>query len=115
MELHFHFHEHSDLTAIVSKLSQILSQQEFIVSHLEDLEAAITENNAVDASAIALIEGIAAQLEANAASETKIREFAAELRSRNAALAAAVAANTPATPEPEPPVEPQPVPEPPTE
>lgn len=98
MEIHFHFHESADLSEVLSKLSLILSQQEAQMASITELEAEVARNTTVDESAIALIEGIVARLEEAAGDQVKIDALTADLRARNDALAAAVAANTPSEP-----------------
>lgn len=82
----------------------ILFTGDLIMSkELDDLTAQVEENTEVEGSAVALINGIAAQLTALAAElanvgvdNSKVTALAAQLRSSADALAAAVAANTPA-------------------
>jgi hypothetical protein len=75
---------------------------------LEDLRLAVEKNNEVDQSAIALLNGIAARIQAaidaalaNGATEAELQPVVAEvaaLKASTDALAAAVAANTPGGP-----------------
>lgn len=70
---------------------------------LSGLEAEVTNNDTVDGSAIALINGIAQQIaDAIAADDitdaTNINALVGRLRTSSDALAAAVAANTPTPP-----------------
>lgn len=66
---------------------------------LTALEQEVNGNASVDQSAIALINGLATQVEATKGDPAKVQELANNLRASSAALAAAVAANTPAAPE----------------
>lgn len=71
------------------------------MSALTELQAAVTANGDVEASAVALIEGISAQLAAAVAANdpAAVKALSDELVAQTAALAAAVAANTaPAAP-----------------
>lgn len=70
---------------------------------LSGLEAEVTNNDTVDGSAIALINGVAQQIEDAIAADdiadaTNVNALAARLRASSDALAAAIAANTPAEP-----------------
>lgn len=68
---------------------------------LDDLKAQVTASIAVEASAVTLITGIAAQLAALIAAGSDpaaLSALSAELKASADALGAAVAANTPAAP-----------------
>lgn len=67
-----------------------------IMAKFDALEAEVARNTSVDASALALIQGIAAKLEEAAGDPAKIAQLAADLKSSSDALAEAVSANTPA-------------------
>lgn len=73
-----------------------------MTGELDELTAAVEENTTVDGSAIVLLKKLADLIEAGQNNPTQLRALAAKLRGDNAALVAAVAANTPAEPEPEP-------------
>ncbi len=60
------------------------------------LEAELTRNDAVDASAKALMESLFAEVEANKGNPAALQALVDRGRAANDALAAAVAANTPA-------------------
>lgn len=69
------------------------------------LEAEVSRLTDVDASAIALLNGIAAKVQAavdadNLADNTETAKLAADLKAQTDALAAAVSANTPTPPTP---------------
>lgn len=68
-------------------------------AEFDALVAQVTENTTVEASAVTLIQGIAAQLAGNP-TPAQVDALAAELKTSSDALAAAVAANTPAAPAP---------------
>jgi hypothetical protein len=63
---------------------------------LVELEAQVAQNTAVEASAVLLIQGIAAQLAAVATDPAKVQALADSLKTSADSLAAAVVANTPA-------------------
>ena len=65
---------------------------------LTDVQAAVTAEDSVIDSAIALIQGLAAQVAALPPNQAAIDALAADITAKSAALAAAVTANTPAAP-----------------
>lgn len=69
-------------------------------AEFDALVAQVTANTTVEASAVTLIEGLAAQLAAVASNPTpdQINALATQLKSSADSLAAAIAANTPAAP-----------------
>lgn len=73
-----------------------------VMSALDDLSVQVQENTSVEASAVTLIEGLAAQIAANATDAAKVSALSAQLKSSASALAAAITANTPAAPPPPP-------------
>jgi hypothetical protein len=87
---------------IQTQLGLILANQGKIMSALDDLTAAIAQEDTVIASAITLINGFAAQLAAAGTDPTKLAALQADVTAKSTALAAAVAANTPAAPAPAP-------------
>lgn len=62
---------------------------------LDALELEVSRNTEVDQSAITLLNGLAAQIEALKTDPVKLQALADNLRSSSDALAAAVVANTP--------------------
>ena len=110
MNLHFHVdnvHVHlpqdtaqldrieSAITAVTSAITQLgvdMSQE------LDALEAEVSRNTTVDQSAITLLQGLAAQIEQLKTDPVKLQALADSMRGSSDALAAAVAANTPAAP-----------------
>ena len=83
----------------------ILRKEYQMAGELDLLEAQVTENINLEASAIVLIEGLAAQIAASANDPAKITALAATLKDSAGKLAAAISANTPAAPIPVAPVE----------
>ncbi len=81
---------------------------------LADLEREVQENNDAVASAITLLNGLAAQIRQMKADPQRLVALAASLDAQSKRLADAVVANTPAeepAPEPEEEPEPEPTPE----
>lgn len=66
-----------------------------MAGELEALAAEVSETNGIIASAITLIEGIAAKLAEAGTDPAKLAALTADLNTSSEALAAAVAANTP--------------------
>ena len=71
-----------------------------IDSAIAALTSQVAQNTQVEASAVTLIQGLAAQITANATDPAAIQALAAQLNTSAAALASAITANTPATPAP---------------
>jgi hypothetical protein len=82
----------------ISLLNALLTQGNRIMSTLADVQAAVTAEDTVVDSAIALLQGLAAQIAALQPNQAAIDALAADVTSKTTALAAAVAANTPAAP-----------------
>ena len=89
---------HRKLDLILDYLREIKKKEIIMSKELDDLEVAVTENTALDASIVALVEGLAAQIESMKDDPAKMTALAASLREKSAALAAAIHANTPPTP-----------------
>jgi len=70
--------------------------KEYIMIEFETLTAQVQANTDTEASAILLIQGIAAQLALTATDPAAVAALAAKLKSSADNLAAAVVANTPA-------------------
>ena len=101
---------HEKMDALLSVNRAILRLLETnganIMSAIDDLTAQVAANTAVEASAVTLIQGIAAELAAAATDPAKVEALAAQLKASASALGAAVAANTPAAPPAPPPTTP---------
>lgn len=80
----------------VQKLQLLLELR--MAKELDDLAAAVARNSEVDASAIQLLQGLKAQLDAAGTDPVKLKELSDSLGGSTDALAAAVVANTPAAP-----------------
>lgn len=80
-------------------LTRVSLQLELSMSkEVDDMAAEVAETNTVMASAVVLIEGIAARIAEAGVDATKLAALTAELDTKSQQLAAAVAANTPAAP-----------------
>jgi len=87
------FHIEGELIKLVEAIKEL---GELMSAELEALRAEVEENTAVDQSAITLLQGLAAQIEALKQDPVALQELADKLNASSEALAAAVAANTPA-------------------
>lgn len=76
---------------LISKLSTM--DQTFL-----NLQAEVANNTTVESSAIALIKGLASQISAAGTDPAALAAIVTQLQANDAALAAAVSANTPAAP-----------------
>ena len=91
---------------IESKLDRVLAllgtgkSGETIMALLDALTAQVAQNTSLEQSAITLIQGLAAQLQAAAGDPVQVQALASQLQTSASALAAAITANTPATPAP---------------
>ncbi len=68
--------------------------------YFEDLQAQVALTVSVEASALTLIEGLAAKLEAAGNDPVQIAAIVGQLKASSDGLAAAILANTPAAPAP---------------
>jgi len=102
IDIHHWFHHTHDgmdtkLEKILTLLGTIQGKEEHMSQELDALTAQVAANTEVENSAIALIQGIAAQLIALKDDPAKIAELAGTLKASADNLAAAVVANTPAS------------------
>lgn len=67
---------------------------------LDTLTAQVKANTDAEASAVTLIQGLAAQLTAAAGDPVQVQALADQLKASAAALGSAIVANTPAAPTP---------------
>jgi len=81
------------LGAILALLALVLSNQGEIMAQLDSLEAQVKATMDIEASAVVLIQGLAAALAAAGTDPAKLAELEAEMKASADALAAAVAAN----------------------
>ena len=90
----------TSLDRILERLDEIiivLQQGERIMSvELDALVAQVAQNTSVEASAVQLIQGLAAQIVAAQADPAKLADLTGKLQSSASALAQAITSNTPA-------------------
>jgi preprotein translocase subunit YajC len=88
--------------AILATSLQHYRQGRKLMSALTDLQAAVTAETTVVASAVTLINGLAAQIASAVAANDSValEALSTQLTASSAALSAAVTANTPAAPAP---------------
>ena len=84
---------HRKLDGFVKKQKHQLTK---IMKELDELKAEVARNTTVDASAIALLKGIKAKLDAAGTDPVALKELRDSLARDTDALAAAVVENTPA-------------------
>jgi hypothetical protein len=93
---------HSQLINVSEQLDTIEGKVNKVIMTLDDVQAAVTAEDTVIDSAIALIQGLAAQVAALKPNQKAIDALAADIKAKSDSLAAAVAANTTPTPAPAP-------------
>ena len=86
------------LSGLASKIAALTLKQEQAMTDLTALTVEVARNTEVDTSAIALLTGLAAQIEALKTDPAALQALADTMRGSSDALAAAVLANTPAAP-----------------
>lgn len=111
--IHIHIHVDSSsgstepdpqIAEILSVVNRIEGKVDTVATDLSALTAKVEENASVDQAAIELLNGLKAKLDEAIASDdpAAVQALADQLGSSSAALAAAVAANTPSSGEPAP-------------
>lgn len=98
---HVDVHIHStggDVSELKSLLQLVLGKVNAMSVELDNLETEVSETRTVVDSAIVLLRGLKAALDAAGADPAKLAALSASLDSQQQDLAAAVAANTPAQP-----------------
>lgn len=90
--MHIHIHHY------YPEYNDIINRLELIMTVLDDLKAQVAANTTVSQSALTLINGIAARIAAAGVDPAALQALTDSLKTDDAALAAAVAANTPAAP-----------------
>lgn len=99
VHIHVHVHMDGDSDALLSAVRSIQAKVELMATDLTDLTAKVAENSAVDQSAIVLLQGLKAALDAAGTDPAALAALSASLGTSSAELAAAVVANTvPVTP-----------------
>lgn len=99
-EIHVFLHnaDTAGLTEISRKLDTLIRKEEVMSQELDDLTEKVTANGDVEKSAVVLLQGLKAALDAAGTDPVKLRELSTSLGSQSDELAAAVTANTPAAP-----------------
>jgi len=87
------------LALILHKLTHIERNEYIMSQELDALTQAVADDTSVDQSAITLINGLAAKIDAAKNDPAALTALSAQLKQNSSALAAAVAANTPAAPD----------------
>jgi hypothetical protein len=82
------------LDIVISLLRQVLRKEKIMSAELDALSAQVQANEDLEASAIQLIEGIAAQLAAAKEDPAKIQTLSDSLKASASSLSAAIVANT---------------------
>lgn len=99
LDVYVHFDSEFDLSGRLTRIEDLLTslttQGEKTMADLTALTAEVERNTEVDASAIALLTGLAAQIEALKTDPAALQALADQMRGSSDSLAAAVAANTP--------------------
>lgn len=85
----------STLARIDTKLDRILFKQETTMADLTELQAQVAANTDIVQSAIVLINGIAARIDAAGVDPVALKALSDSLKASDDALSAAVTANTP--------------------
>lgn len=86
------------LDDILSRLRALQGEGRTMSKELDDLRAEVERDRTVDESAITLLNGLSAQIAAQKDDPVALAKLAEDLKGQSDALAAAVAANTPAAP-----------------
>lgn len=86
------------LNEILQKLNLLISKETIIMADLSELQAKVEKNGEVEASAVALLQGLKAALDAAGTDPVKLKELSDSLGAQTDDLAAAIVANTPAQP-----------------
>ena len=93
--------DNSEIQAQLTELKNlIIGGITKMTAELDALTAEVAAETAVETSAIALIQGLAAKITAAGTDPIALAALTAQMTTSSAALAAAVAANTPAAPVP---------------
>jgi hypothetical protein len=101
-EVHIHIHndpaatEDPRIKQILALLTALTKGVRTMAANLDDLTSEVERNTSVDQSAITLLEGLKAQLDAAGTDPAALQALKDSLAASSDALAAAVAANTPA-------------------
>jgi hypothetical protein len=86
------------LDQLLGLSSRIHHGEDVIMANLDQLTTDVAANTTVEQSAITLITGLKAELDAAGTDPVKLAALSSQLEASSSALAAAVSANTPAAP-----------------
>lgn len=106
MQIDVHIHLCQDpsviqlLKQLLAKVDLVITKEGTIMAAIDDLEAKVAAQETVEASAITLLQGLKTELDAALATgdTARLQALSAKIDTDTQALAAAVAANTPAAP-----------------
>jgi hypothetical protein len=103
MQIHIHHHRSWDETPpwaveLKQQGALILERLEKLMAAIDDLQAAVTAEDTVIDSAVALLNGIPALIAAAGVDPAKLTALQTDIQTRTAALAAAVIVGTPTAP-----------------
>lgn len=104
IELHVFLHDGNQgvverkLDQVLEKLTAIKAQEELMSQELDDLQVQVEKNTTVEESAVTLLNGLAAQIEALKNDPVKLQALATSLKTSGDDLAQAIVNNTPAAP-----------------
>lgn len=101
MDLHIYLYDETGradqkLDSIIALLGALVARETIIMQELDDLTQQVQATDDAEQSAIALINGIAARIDAAGTDPKALKALTASLKSKTDELAAAVVANTPA-------------------
>ena len=86
----------ASLVSIEAKLDTLLQKEIQMALSLDDIQAKVTAETTVTQSAVVLLQSLSAQIVSLKNSPAKLQALADSIDAQSTALAAAVAANTPA-------------------
>jgi SepF-like predicted cell division protein (DUF552 family) len=100
LNIHVFFHvatdERGTLDQILNAVNTLISQEKIIMTDLTQLTAQVKQNTDVEASAIVLLNGLAAQIAQIKNDPVAVQSLSDQLKSSASNLADAITANTPA-------------------
>ncbi len=90
------------LEAIYRAVLTLNEESEHMSKELDDLTAEVAAETTIDQSAVALINGLAAQITAAGTDPAKLAALTTQMKTQSGDLAAAITANSPKPPTPTP-------------
>lgn len=102
LDVYIHMADDGKLDRLLGLVQQVLTKEATMAGELDALKTQVAQNNDLIGSAITLIQGIKAALDAAIASgdPAALAQLSADLAAKDQELAAAIAANTPQAPNP---------------